>query len=114
MKYIVAIIQSHKLEDVRHVLSGLGIDGLTVVEVKRYGSHEEHKEVYRADQYQVGFLPRTKIEFAVSDEHVQKVAGAIRDAAVTGEFGDGRIYILELAHIVQIKSGKVDAAVTAL
>ena len=113
MKYIVAVIQSHKLEDVRHVLSGLGVDGLTVVDVRRYGSHEEHTEVYRAD-HQVGYLPRTKIEFAVADEHVQSVAGAIRDAAVTGEVGDGRIYILELAHTVQIKSGKVDAAVTAL
>jgi nitrogen regulatory protein P-II 2 len=114
MKYVVAVIQSHELEDVRDARLGLGIDALTVVEVRRYGSHEEHREIYRADEYQVGFLPRTKIEFAVSDEHVQRAMGAIREAALTGEIGDGRIYVLELAHAVQTRSGKIDADVAAL
>lgn len=114
MKYIVAVIQSHKFENARDALLGLGIDALTVVEVRRYGSHEEHKEIYRADEYRVGFLTRTKIEFAVSDEQVHRAVGTIREAAVTGEIGDGRIYVLELAHTVQIRSGKVDAGVAAL
>lgn len=114
MKYIVAVIQSHKLEDVRDALFAMGIDALTVLEVRRYGTHEEHKEIYRADEYAVGFLPRTKIEFAVSDAQATKAVGAIREAAVTGEIGDGRIYMLELARTVQIRSGKIDADVAAL
>jgi len=114
MKYVVAIIQSHKLEDVRDALFAMGIDALTVQEVRRYGTHEEHKEIYRADEYDVGFMPRIKIEFAVSDRHADEAVAAIRNAAVTGEIGDGRIYMLELARTVQIRSGKVDADVAAL
>ena len=114
MKYIVAIIQSHKLEDVRDALFAMGIHSLTALEVRRYGTHEEHKEIYRADEYDVGFMPRTKIEFAVSDLHADQAVAAIREAAVTGDFGDGRIYMLELARAVQIRSGKVDADVAAL
>jgi nitrogen regulatory protein P-II 2 len=114
MKFVIAVIQTHKFEDVRDALLGLGIDALTVDEIRRFGSHEEHREIYRAAEYDVGFMPRTKIEFAVSDELAEKAAQTIRDAAVTGEIGDGRIYVLELSHTVQIRSGKVDADVAAL
>ncbi len=114
MKFVVAVIQTHKIEDVRDALLGLGIDALTVVEVRRYGSHEEHREIYRAAIYNVGFMPRTKIEFAVSDELAEKAVKTLRDAAVTGDIGDGQIYVLELSQTVQIRSGKVDADVAAL
>jgi len=114
MKFVIAVIQTHKFEDVRDALLGLGIDALIVDEIRRFGSHEEHREIYRAAEYDVGFMPRTKIEFAVSDELAEEAAQTIRDAAVTGEIGDGRIYVLELSHTVQIRSGKVDADVAAL
>ncbi len=114
MKYVVAVIQTHMLEDVRDALIELGIDSLMVAEVRRYGSQEEHTEIYRGDEYSIGFMPKTKIEFAVSDDRADQVVARIRDAAVTGEIGDGRIYVLDLSHTVQIRSGKIDADVPAL
>ncbi|MGH6718756.1 MAG: P-II family nitrogen regulator [Alphaproteobacteria bacterium] len=114
MKYVIAIIQPHKLEDVRDALVALDIMALTVAEVRRFGSSEEHTEFYRAAEYKVGFLPKTKIEFAVSDELADRAVAVLRDAATTGSIGDGRIYVLELAKAVQIKTGKVDADVLAL
>ena len=114
MKYVVAVIQSHKFEDVRDALLELGIDALIVAEIRRFGSHEAHKEIYRAAEYAVGFMPKTKIEFAVSDELAEKAVQTLRNAAVTGEVGDGRIYVFELSRTVQIRSGKTDAEVAAL
>ncbi len=114
MKYIIAIVHTHKFEDVRDALLGLDIESLSVVEVKRYGSTEEHTEFYRADEYQVGFMPKTKIGFAISTDLADRAVEAIQKAATTGTEGDGRIYVLELAQTVQIKSGKVDADVPVL
>ncbi len=114
MKYVIAIIQSHKLEDVRDALIELDIKALTTVEVRRFGSSEEHTEFYRAAEYKVGFLPKTKIEFAVTDELVDRAVEVLRGAATTGSIGDGRIYVLELARTVQIRTGKVDSDVLAL
>lgn len=114
MKYVIAIIQPHKLEDVRDALIALDITALTAVEVRRFGSSEEHTEFYRGDEYSVGFLPKMKIEFAVSDAFVDRAVEVLRAAATTGSIGDGRIYVLELAKTVQIKTGKVDADVLAL
>ena len=114
MKYVIAIIQPHKLEDVRDALIELDIEALTVTEVRRFGSSEEHMEFYRAAEYKVGFLPKTKIEFAVSAELADRAVEVLRDAATTGSVGDGRIYMLELAKTVQIRTGKVDAEVAAL
>ena len=114
MKYVIAIIQSHKLEDVRAALSEHGVESLIVVETRRYGTHEEHLEFYRGAEYDVGFMPKTKIEFAVSSELADQAVSTLRDAAFTGEVGDGRIFVLSLDHSVQIRSGKVDGEVASL
>ncbi len=114
MKLVNAVIQSHKLEDVRDALAAIGVEAMTVYEVKRFGLQEEHTEFYRAAEYSIGFLPKTKLEFAVSDELVDNAVDTLREAAKTGEIGDGRIFVSELTHIVQIRSGKVDAAADAL
>ncbi len=114
MKLVNAVIQSHKLEEVRDALAALGVEAMTVYEVKRFGLHETHKEFYRAADYNVGFLPKTKVEFAVSNELVDQAVDTLRNAAMTGEVGDGRIFVSELTHVIQIRSGKVDAAADAL
>jgi nitrogen regulatory protein PII len=114
MKYVIAIIQPHKLEEVRDALVALGIPAVSAAEVKRFGSSEEHVEFYRSEEYKVGFLPKMRVEFAVSDELADRAVRALRDAATTGSIGDGRIYVLELAQTVQIRTGKVDADVLAL
>ena len=114
MKLVAAVIQSHKFEDVRDALASIGVEAMTVFEVKRFGLHESHKEFYRAAEYDVGFLPKTKIEFAVSDELVDQAVETLRNAAVTGEIGDGRIFVSELIHAIQIRSGKIDPGVDAL
>lgn len=114
MKYVIAIIQPHKLDHIRDALVPLGITSLTTTEVRRFGSNEEHVEFFRAAEQKIGFLPKVKIEFAVSDEMMDRAVDAVRDAATTGNIGDGRIYVLELARTVQIKSGRVDAEVAML
>jgi nitrogen regulatory protein PII len=114
MKYVIAIIQPHRLEDVRDALVALDVAAFTASEVRRFGDSEEHTEFYRAAEFNVGFLPKTKIEFAVSDALAERAVKALRDAATTGSIGDGRIYVLDLAQTVQIKSGKIDADVAAL
>ena len=114
MRYVIAIVQSHTLEDIRDALVALDVTAFTASEVRRFGGAEEHTEFYRAAEFNVGFLPKTKIEFAVSDALADRAIKALREAATTGSVGDGRIYVLELAQTVQIKSGKVDADVAAL
>ena len=114
MKYVIAVIQLHKLDDVRDALGGLGIEALTVDEVRRFGLSEEHEEIYRAAEYKVGFMPKMKVEFAVSDELSERAIEILRDAAVTGEMGDGRIFVFNLEHTVQIRSGKLDVEADAL
>ncbi len=114
MKYVSAIIQSHRLEPVRVSLSEVGIDSLIVTEVKRYGPHEEHREFYRGDDFEVGFMPKTRVDFAVADEHWETAVNKIRDAAFTGETGDGRIFVHDLSHSIQIRTGRVDSEVEVL
>lgn len=114
MKYVSAIIQSYRLEPVRVSLSEVGIDSLIVTEVKRYGPHEEHREFYRGADFEVGFLPKTKVDFAVADEHWENAVKKLRDAAFTGETGDGRIFVHDLSHSIQIRTGRVDSEVEVL
>ncbi len=114
MKLVNAVIQSHRLEDVRDALAEIEIEAITVYEVKRFGLQEEHTEFYRAAEYSIGFLPKTKLEFAVSDELADKAIEVLRNAATTGEVGDGRIFVSELTHVVQIRSGKINASADAL
>jgi nitrogen regulatory protein P-II 2 len=106
MKLIKAIIKPFKLDDVREALSGVGVQGITVSEVKGFGRQKGHTELYRGAEYKVDFLPKVKIETAVSDSDVDKIVEAIRNAANTGKIGDGKIFVLPLEQAVRIRTGE--------
>jgi nitrogen regulatory protein P-II 2 len=106
MKLIVAIIKPFKLDDVREALSEIGVQGMTVTEVKGFGRQKGHTELYRGAEYVVDFLPKIKIEIAVADEHVEKVVEAILQAARTGKIGDGKIFISPLDEVIRIRTGE--------
>jgi nitrogen regulatory protein P-II 2 len=106
MKLVKAIIKPFKLDDVREALSEVGIQGLTVSEVKGFGRQKGHTELYRGAEYQVDFLPKVKIETVVSDGDVEKVTDAIRDAASTGKIGDGKIFVLPVEQSIRIRTGE--------
>ena len=110
MKIVVAIIKPFKLDEVRDALSKIGVQGLTVTEVKGYGRQKGHTEIYRGAEYAVSFLPKLKIEVAVASEQVDAVVEAISSAAKTGQIGDGKIFVFGLDHAVRIRTGEVDAA----
>ena len=109
MKLILAIIKPHKLDAVEDALSALGVAGMTVTEVKGFGRQKGKTEIYRGAEYQVSFVPKTKIEIVVSDDMVEGVIGAIRDAALTGQIGDGKIFVLDVGHVMRIRTGETDA-----
>lgn len=109
MKLVVAIIKPFKLDDVREALSELGISGMTVTEVKGYGRQKGHTELYRGAEYVVDFLPKVKIEVAVSDEWVDRTVEAIATAARTGKIGDGKIFVLPLGEVIRIRTGETGA-----
>ena len=108
MKKIEAIIKPFKLDDVKDGLSGLGVKGLTVSEVKGFGRQRGHKEVYRGAEYVVDFLPKVKIEVAVTTEMIPRVVEAIKENAHTGQIGDGKIFILPLEKAIRIRTGEED------
>jgi len=110
MKIVMAIIKPFKLDEVREALTGVGVHGLTVTEVKGYGRQKGHTEIYRGTEYAVNFLPKVKIEVAVDSPQVDKVVEAITAAARTGQIGDGKIFVLALDHAVRIRTGEADAA----
>ena len=109
MKLITAIIKPFKLEDVRDALTALGINGMTVSEVKGYGRQKGHTEIYRGAEYAVNFLPKMKVEVAVSSDRVEKVIEAIAAAAKTGQIGDGKIFVTPVEQAVRIRTGETDA-----
>ena len=109
MKIVMAVIKPFKLEEVRDALTALGVHGLTVTEVKGYGRQKGHTEIYRGAEYAVSFLPKLKIEVAVSTETVPRVIEAITAAARTGQIGDGKIFVTPLEHAVRIRTGETDA-----
>lgn len=109
MKMITAIIKPFKLDEVRDALTGVGVQGLTVTEVKGYGRQKGHTEIYRGAEYAVSFLPKLKIELAVASEQVDRVIAAITGAAKTGQIGDGKIFVFSIDHAVRIRTGEVDA-----
>ena len=111
MKFIVAIIKPHKLDEVRDALAGVGIEGMTASEVKGYGRQKGQTEIYRGAEYQVNFVPKVKIEVAVDDSVADQVVEAIRVAANTDKIGDGKIFVLELASAVRVRTGETGAAV---
>jgi nitrogen regulatory protein P-II 2 len=109
MKIVTAIIKPFKLDEVRDALTSVGIQGLTVTEVKGYGRQKGHTEIYRGTEYAVSFLPKIKIEVAVPTEQVDKVVDAISGAARTGQIGDGKIFVVALDHAVRIRTGETDS-----
>jgi nitrogen regulatory protein P-II 2 len=106
MKLITAIIKPFKLDDVREVLSEIGVQGITVTEVKGFGRQKGHTELYRGAEYVVDFLPKVKIELAISDDMADQVVEAISNAANTGKIGDGKIFIVNLEQAVRIRTGE--------
>ncbi len=107
MKMICAIIKPFKLDDVREALSEIGVHGLTVAEVKGFGRQKGHTELYRGAEYVVDFLPKIKIEAAVSDSMVATAVEAITNAANTGRIGDGKIFVYNLEQVVRIRTGEL-------
>ncbi len=107
MKLVAAIIKPFKLDDVREALSGIGVQGITVTEVKGFGRQKGHTELYRGAEYVVDFLPKVKLEIAVDDSLVDKVVEAIRSAANTGKIGDGKIFIYDLERAIRIRTGEI-------
>ena len=112
MKMITAIIKHFKLDEVRAALSEVGISGITVTEVKGFGRQKGHTELYRGAEYVVDFLPKLKIETAVSDDILNQAVDAIEKAAHTGKIGDGKIFVSQLEHVIRIRTG--DTGPTAL
>ena len=110
MKIVMAVIKPFKLDEVRDALTGVGVHGLTVTEVKGYGRQKGHTEIYRGTEYAVNFLPKVKIEVAVDAGQVDKVVEAITVAAKTGQIGDGKIFVIPLDHAVRIRTGESDSA----
>jgi nitrogen regulatory protein P-II 2 len=110
MKLITAIIKPFKLEEVRSALTDLGIQGMTVTEVKGYGRQKGHTEIYRGAEYAVSFLPKIKIDVVVTGSAVDKAIEAIQRAAKTGQIGDGKIFVSSIEHTVRIRTGEADEA----
>ena len=108
MKLVTAVIKPFKLDEVRQALSGLGISGMTLTEVKGYGRQKGHTEIYRGAEYAVNFLPKVRVEVAVVDELVEKTVAAIMAAARTGQIGDGKIFVTALDHAVRIRTSETD------
>ena len=108
MKIVMAIIKPFKLDEVRDALTSIGVQGLTVTEVKGYGRQKGHTEIYRGAEYAVSFLPKVKVEVAVAANQVDKVIGAITGAAKTGQIGDGKIFVTPLEQVVRIRTGETD------
>ena len=108
MKLIIAIVKPFKLDDVRNALSDIGVQGITVTEVKGFGRQKGHTELYRGSEYVVDFLPKTKIEVAVSDDNAEKVIDAISQVSNTGKIGDGKIFVSSLDQVVRIRTGELN------
>jgi nitrogen regulatory protein P-II 2 len=109
MKLVTAVIKPFKLDEVREALSAIGVQGITVTEVKGFGRQKGHTELYRGAEYVVDFLPKVKIDVAVKSELVDQVIEAIEKSAKTGKIGDGKIFVYELEHVVRIRTGETGA-----
>ncbi|MDR1818443.1 MAG: P-II family nitrogen regulator [Puniceicoccales bacterium] len=109
MKLIIAIIKPFKLEEVKAALADIGIEGMTVTEVKGFGRQKGHTEIYRGSEYTVDFLPKVKLEVAVDDAQLAKVVETISGAARTGKIGDGKLFVLPLESVVRIRTGEKDS-----
>ena len=110
MKLVMAVIKPFKLDEVRQALTDIGIEGMTVTEVKGYGRQRGHTEIYRGAEYEVMFVPKLKIEVVVPSGSADKVVDTISSMAKTGQIGDGKIFVLDLEAAVRIRTGETDAA----
>ncbi len=110
MKLIIAIIKPSKLQEVHLALSAVGLKGMTVSEVRGYGRQKGHTEIYRGAEYQIDFVPKTRIEIAIDDGDVQRVMETIARTAGTGKIGDGKIFVLELAEAMRVRTGETGPA----
>ena len=108
MKLVVAVIKPFKLDDVREALAEVGVQGITVTEVKGFGRQKGHTELYRGAEYVVDFLPKIKLEVAVADEQLDRVVEAISQSARTGKIGDGKIFVSALEQVIRIRTGELD------
>ena len=106
MKMVTAIIKPFKLDEVREALAQIGVQGITVVEVKGFGRQKGHTELYRGAEYVVDFLPKVKVEIAIKADMLESVIEAIRNAANTGKIGDGKIFVSELEQVIRIRTGE--------
>ena len=109
MKMIMAIIKPFKLDEVRQALSEIGVNGMTVTEVKGFGRQKGHSELYRGAEYVVDFLPKIKLEIALPDDLLERAIEAITATARTGKVGDGKIFVLSLEQVLRVRTGEVDA-----
>ena len=108
MKLVVAIIKPFKLDDVREALAEVGVQGITVTEVKGFGRQKGHTELYRGAEYVVDFLPKIRLEVAVADDQLDRVLEAIQTSARTGKIGDGKIFVSTLEQVIRIRTGELD------
>ena len=108
MKLVTAIIKPFKVEEVRSSLDKIGVSGMTMTEVKGFGRQKGHTELYRGAEYTIDFLPKIKIEIAISDDSVEQVKNAIVDAASSGKIGDGKIFITPIEEVVRIRTGETN------
>lgn len=106
MKKIEAIIQPFKLDEVKEALLGMGVDGMTISEVRGHGRQKGHKEVYRGQEYEVDLLPKIKLEIVIADSRSDEVVKHLIDAARTGKIGDGKVFVYEVAQVIRIRNGE--------
>ncbi|MDO5686982.1 MAG: P-II family nitrogen regulator [Neisseria sp.] len=110
MKMITAVIKPFKLDDVREALSEVGVQGMTVMEVKGFGRQKGHTEIYRGAEYAVDFLPKIRLDIAAQDDEVERIIETIVQVARTGKTGDGKVFVTPLEHVVRIRTGESDEA----
>ena len=108
MKLVIAVIKPFKLDEVRDALTGIGVHGMTVSEVKGYGRQKGHMEIYRGAEYAVNFLPKVRVEVAIATEQLEQVMDALAAAAKTGQIGDGKIFVMPIEQAVRIRTGETD------
>jgi len=109
MKFVTAIIKPFKLDEVREALSAIGVQGITVTEVKGFGRQKGHTELYRGAEYVVDFLPKVKIEVAIKNDMLDQVIEAIEKSANTGKIGDGKVFVFDLQQVIRIRTGETGA-----
>ncbi|MBD3667418.1 MAG: P-II family nitrogen regulator [Kangiella sp.] len=107
MKLITAIVKTFRLDEIRHALTELGVNGMTITEVKGFGRQKGHTELYRGAEYKLDFLPKTKIEVAVDETEVDRVVETIMSTAKTGKIGDGKIFVVNLETVIRIRTGEM-------